>query len=514
MSLETEPRETEARLFTVPVEPTEFLVRSPGGTNVTASRWIDVLRLLRKQRIATTADTLHVVMDTNAAWNVQGWEINPQAVSDDMDDLLVPLASRLKSADIDRAYTITVTKWQLDLGPRPGSFTSFDKLLDSAETHYDGSRDKNQAAWLVTASEFAPLDNQKVRELAGREDEEVVEEEVPETSEQALDEWITGSKTDSDRVVHENPAAAFASRMESRKKESAPALEGWRGSMNRTFKTKLNPGPHEQQIRLWRSLVQKSLSEHRCIAVANLKGGVGKSTIDYLICAILGRIRGGNILYWDNNENSGNIVERAIVPENLDVKAAIDLFYDIELFENAELSHQLKRYVLSQGDNRFYLLPSQNEAATKQVIDGAAFERMYEILRRFYDLMVVDTGNASNAGTWQASINQADQIVLAAANKEDSFRGAMKTIKALQDQGHADKLANSVAVFSETVDPRQAKLTTKEYLESLTPHVRDVVVVPYDGSLATGGKINFDTLSKATQEAYLHAAASIVDGLN
>lgn len=538
-------------LHTITLNPAKYELESRDGTTIHAESFNDVLRVLRTHKRNNQNGTLHLLMDRNAdvPWTVNAWTVG---LENDVVKLH-PVETKITPTQRRQAITLRVTRFSFGSELGGYKFETFESAITASR---DITTDPGQPLPdLLITSDFDALDGIKVpapeTEAAAPEQQDPAEETDPselhepaeeaapapsavERSESAgepstpaeaqdntptLATEVSTPRTvaDSTEVSPNQPesaARAFATRAETKSQMVAPAQEGFRGSLNRTLHTRLAPGKHEKDLRQARSVVQKSLSEHRCIAVVDVKGGVSKTTLSYILGATFGRVRGGNILAWDNNENAGNMLSRGIVPSGITVKTAIELFHDIDQFQNAELSHKLKQYVLSQGDNRFYMLPSQDQGSDKQVIDGVAFDRMYEILHRFYDLIVVDTGNASNAGTWKASVQTADTLVIAAANKSDAMAGAMTTIDALRAQGHADKLANSVAIITELLPRSTATRSTAECVADLEPWVREVKVVPYDKQLTSGGMINFDALSAKTQEAYLHAGAAILNGLS
>lgn len=304
-------------------------------------------------------------------------------------------------------------------------------------------------------------------------------------------------------------AHAFATHRTTRAQRLAPAEAGWRGVLNRFFLAKIKPGRSEAEHRQLRSIIQRGLDGHRTAAVLNIKGGVAKSTSTFLIGATLGRHRGGNILAWDNNENSGNLADRG-APANHS-NTAVDLYDQIEPLTAVDKVHQLVRYVRPQGDDRFDVLASQNEAADKETIDAEAFRAMHRTLSTFYSQIVVDTGNASNATTWQAAVDVADVLVIAATTKKDGAWRAFATIDALHKQGHTAKLANSVAIITESKTP--AKELKQHLIDGLSEHVRHTVVIPWDASLDEGDSITWELLYPETRTAYLRAAAAVVEGM-
>jgi MinD-like ATPase involved in chromosome partitioning or flagellar assembly len=301
----------------------------------------------------------------------------------------------------------------------------------------------------------------------------------------------------------------------------SPAREGWQGAMNTLSGGALRfaPGEREMTRREWRASVQRGLAGHKCVVFVNLKGGASKTTSCYLTAATLGRVRGGNVLAWDNNENKGTLGDRAMQASH--DHTAADLLANIDRFAQPSNAHELVNYVRAQGENKFHVLASQNQAGDKEVIDGSAFVQLHTVLQQFYHLALVDTGNASTAGTWQAAVEIADEIVLVAMNKEDSSKTLAATVDTLVDLGFADKLSRGILLVTQPAIPsknRKARAAANEerlarIREHFGHYVRKIVVAPHDEALDDGADIIFENLAPETQEAYLEATAAIVDGL-
>lgn len=292
----------------------------------------------------------------------------------------------------------------------------------------------------------------------------------------------------------------------------APAQIGWRGLLRRLTLglVAVAPGAREINLRAWSAAVLRGLAGHKLIVVINEKGGVGKTTSTFLLSAVLGRYRGGTVLAWDNNENRGTLGQRGAVASH--DHTAIDLLNEVDEFGDQTIVSDLLNYVRPQGPNKFDLLASQNKTATSQVIDASAFGRMRATLSKFYRMVVVDTGNNSSAATWRAAVDAADEIVIVSTLREDSAQAAAVVADTLWELGYEDKLKNAVTILSapaEKVDEElRARVTS--HMSRLT---RSVVEVPYDGSLVDGKRIDYDRLSTASKDAWLHAAAEVVKGL-
>ena len=192
-------------------------------------------------------------------------------------------------------------------------------------------------------------------------------------------------------------AETFATRTRPERRRKAPAREGWRGALNEAFGWHLAPSADELHARELITTVQRGLPGHRTAVVVNIKGGASKTTATYLLSATLGRVRGGTVLAWDNNENAGNLADRAMPASHH--HTALDLLANIDQFRTPEHVDKLTGYVRAQGDNRFHVLASQDHAGDREVIDADAFRQMHAVLRQHYNLAIVDTGNASTAAT-------------------------------------------------------------------------------------------------------------------
>lgn len=291
-------------------------------------------------------------------------------------------------------------------------------------------------------------------------------------------------------------------------KIAAPAREGFRGWLNATFKANLAASPAEQASRKCRARIQRPLEAHCTMAVVQLKGGATKTTVAYHLAATYGRIRGGNILAGEFNENQGTLGERALAGAH--DRTTLDLIRNLGTVTRR--TNDLVRYIRPQGDDRIHVLASPPEGADRRRVDGTSVKAAHDVLLSLYNLILLDTGNSAQASTWQAAVDVADSLVFVAQNKADDFRLLEATIEGVKAQGHAAKFARSILVITNTAQPNADRLAQlREYGESIG--LAAVVVVPFDRSLQEGQDFDYEALNLATRRAYEEATAALTDQL-
>jgi putative peptide zinc metalloprotease protein len=296
--------------------------------------------------------------------------------------------------------------------------------------------------------------------------------------------------------------------------DRARATAGWQGVVRRATGGLVAPGPgKKERARIDRiKRVQRRLDAPRTIVVLNPKGGAHKTTSTLLLAATFGTLRGGATLAWDNNETRGTLGWRAQnVPHH---RTAVDLLEDLDEFWNPSGSSlaALDTYVRTQVDARFDVLASDEDAAASSTIDAVAFDRLHALLRRYYRLMIVDTGNNMRASNWTAAVAAADQLVIVSTVREDTAASAAWLLDGLREKGFGDKIDEAVTVLTapSTRPDRRLEARLLHHFEQVTSAV---VNAPFDPSLVDGGPIDFEALAPETRDAWLTVAATVADRL-
>lgn len=291
-----------------------------------------------------------------------------------------------------------------------------------------------------------------------------------------------------------------------------PAQWGWRGRVNRLTNGRLAPPATADELlhRAARRRLLRRFTRSMTVVVANPKGGASKTPTALLSAATLGFYRGGYTLAWDNNETRGTLGMRAEAAGH--GATVVDLLRDIDEFLSVAASvGRLAAYLRPQSA-RFDVLPSDDTPGSMEVIDDEAFGKLWKVLSRYYRLLVIDTGNNVRAPNWRAATNLADCLVVPTTVQTDVADSGIWMLNHLIRSGQRDLASNAVAIIS-CADAKTDSHLLDDIVARYRNMVREVVVIPHDPYIRSGGRIQYDLMADATRRAWVLGSRAIVDSL-
>jgi MinD-like ATPase involved in chromosome partitioning or flagellar assembly len=137
------------------------------------------------------------------------------------------------------------------------------------------------------------------------------------------------------------------------------------------------------------------------VAVASPKGGVGKTTIAFLVGNVLASHRRLSVVAVDANPEFGTLADLA--SDHRAERSLADLLSELDEVATAA---QLRRYV-SRLPSGLHLL-----AAPHAAVAPADYGRLLAFLSIFYEVLIVDLGTGLTAPIARLAIERADQLVL------------------------------------------------------------------------------------------------------
>ena len=285
---------------------------------------------------------------------------------------------------------------------------------------------------------------------------------------------------------------------------------GWRRAFRR-LGVNIRPSAAERGRAELRSVAARQWAGCRTIAIANGKGGVGKTMTTAMLAAVYAREGGGNVLAWDNNDTRGTLGWRT--EQGMYDTTLRDLLPQAStlLAQGAGVS-DITRYVHHQATDRYDVLRSNPELlATDQRIAGAEFDLLMQVAARFYRLVIIDSGNDESAERWLRMVDNSYQLVIPTLATPESAESAALLLDALRGRDErSNALADRAVVI--VTQSEAAPAPARRIADGFRDNVRAVQIIPFDPALKAG-PLRFDLLSRRTRDAWIAAAAATAEGL-
>ena len=286
------------------------------------------------------------------------------------------------------------------------------------------------------------------------------------------------------------------------------SVNGWR-----TFFAHLGfrPSLAALERRANERVVSQQWAGCRTIAVANGKGGVGKTMTTAMLAAVFARHGGGNVLAWDNNDTRGTLGWRTECGQyETTIKDLLPAASDL-LGAGAGVS-DIARFVHHQPVDRYDVLRSNPELlAVHQRILTAEFDLLMQVAARYYRIVIFDSGNDESAERWLRMVDSSYQLVIPTLAAPESAESAALLLDALRERDERSRwLAENAVVVVTEAEP--SARSAHRIAEGFSGHVRAVERIPFDPALKSG-PLRIDDLRQATRDAWIRVAAAAARGL-
>src|SRR4051812_5736733 len=270
---------------------------------------------------------------------------------------------------------------------------------------------------------------------------------------------------------------------------------------------RVNLGPSQAEL-AERDMVARAKARVvgcRRIAVMSRKGGVGKTTTTLQLGHTFASHRGDRVIALDGNPDAGSLAYRvrrettATITDLLRDRDSIARYADIRAYT-------------SQAATRLEVVAADDDPSITEALREQDFFSVVDLLEHHYNLVLMDTGTGVLESAAKGIVELADQLVVVSGPSLDTARTAMSTLDWLGKHGHADLVANAVALINQVRPKSQLDLDRVE--ELFAERVAAVVRIPWDPVLEAGAEASIEELAPATRQAYLELAAAVADGLN
>jgi MinD-like ATPase involved in chromosome partitioning or flagellar assembly len=280
---------------------------------------------------------------------------------------------------------------------------------------------------------------------------------------------------------------------------------GWRRTVHVGSGGLVNPGigPVEQRRQELVLRIRRPLPGPRRVAVASMKGGVGKTTVTAMLGLMFAEHRGDRIVALDANPDAGTLAERLTGTTDSTVRDLLDSITDLRSLSD------VARFTTLAG--RLQVLASEQDPARAEAFDRTEYERVCAVLSRFYNIVITDSGTGMVHSAMDGTLALANSVVIVGSHTVDGASRASKTLDWLVAHGHDELVERAVVVLSR--DRASKQVDAERLVAHFEARCRAVVVVPRDPHLAAGGRIEPAVLRPATSDAFLELAALVADDL-
>lgn len=307
--------------------------------------------------------------------------------------------------------------------------------------------------------------------------------------------------------------------------QQLPAGNGWQ-RWARTLSAGLwkPPAGHtEIERRNDISTIQRVFPRPMTVFVTQPLGGAGKTMVSVGIGSTFGIHSTLDTLVWDNNETMGSLGIRT--NSNGSRTTVCDLLEELPKLQGEHTRKgDLSFYTRHQGNNRFAALISDEDPERMKMIGNTEFNAIRTVVERFYNIVVVDSGNNTRAANWLACLDETDQLVIPVTLKQNSVASLLRMIEQLESMSdlegtprYEELCRRAVIVLTPGSQRTQASPTERNRLSELvTEAIGDrghFLEIPFDPALDTGAIIDWQLVSDQTRRSFERVCARIADGL-
>lgn len=279
-----------------------------------------------------------------------------------------------------------------------------------------------------------------------------------------------------------------------------PRPVGWRSVARNLGVRGLGPGGNHLVRRSWWQLGRRQFGAPKTIAVFGPGGGVGKTTTALHLGQVLAMVRGDLAVALDANPHSGNLVKRIHEPHSPRGAGGLS-----RAAQSLSSCTDLTPYV-THAETGLWVVRSDPDAGSR--LGAAEYQRILQVLSTYASLLVIDLGTDMREQAFLAVAQGADAFVVVAPPEAEGVEAAIDALDGANERFPGQSRASVVVMNAARAQPHRPDIG--ELAAGSQLFADQVVYVPHDPHLATGGICRWDLLSQRTQDAYLNLTATVV----
>jgi MinD-like ATPase involved in chromosome partitioning or flagellar assembly len=282
----------------------------------------------------------------------------------------------------------------------------------------------------------------------------------------------------------------------------APPEFNWRSLLSRLTGIHLGPSRGEIYELELRDRVRAPLGSAFPIAVLNLKGGVGKTSVVEALGSTFADARTDRVIAVD--VDAGDLADRHGYRNQLSL---VDLLANRSVTRYPDVRAYTRRNCAG-----LELLALPNYSDTDWLIGRDDVLRAFSILRNHYSVVLMDCGKALKSAVTEAVLLESRALVLVTNASVDAIEKTRTTIEWLSRSGYQRLVESTVLVINHTERGRPSGLVSNRLQQLSDQFVpKRVVNLPFDRHVHEGQEITLERLGKRSRRGYLEMAAALAD---
>lgn len=276
----------------------------------------------------------------------------------------------------------------------------------------------------------------------------------------------------------------------------------WRSLLSQLTGIHLGPSRGETYELELRDRVRAPLGGAFPIAVLNLKGGVGKTSVVEALGSTFADARSDRVIAVD--VDAGDLADRHGYRNQLSL---VDLLADRSVTRYPDV-----RAYTCRNRAGLELLALPDYADSDWLIERDDVLKAFSILRNHYSVVLMDCGKSLKSAVTEAVLLESRALVIVTNASVDALDKTRTTIEWLSRNGYQRLIESTVLAINHTERGRPSGQVNRR-LQQLSDQFASnrVVILPFDRHVHEGKEIALERLCRQGRRGYLEMAAALAD---
>jgi MinD-like ATPase involved in chromosome partitioning or flagellar assembly len=283
--------------------------------------------------------------------------------------------------------------------------------------------------------------------------------------------------------------------------DTSPELS-WRSLLAQLTGIHVGPSRGEIYELELRDRVRAQLGSAFPIAVLNLKGGVGKTSVVEALGSTFADARSDRVIAVD--VDAGDLADRHGDRNQLSL---VDLLADRSVTRYPDV-----RGYTCRNRAGLELLALPNYVDGDWLIERDDVLWVFSILRNHYSVVLVDCGKSLKSAVTEAVLSESRALVVVTNASVDAIEKTRTTLEWLSRNGYRRQIQSAVLAINH-IERGRPSGTVKDRLQQLSQRFAPnrVVILPFDRHVREGNEIALERLGMHSRRGYLEMAAALAD---